>query len=98
MEEEILQDRAWRGDSPVWGALRESRDGAPSCEDVSITTHQDNGTKANGSGPQPYRSPVVHQRVRMLMESDPAKKGWCFFVCFFLYEILFIVCYVALLT
>ncbi|XP_033625998.1 retinoblastoma-like protein 1 isoform X1 [Asterias rubens] len=74
VEEEILQDRAWRGDSPVWGALRESRDGAPSCEDVSITTHQDNGTKANGSGPQPYRSPVVHQRVRMLMESDPAKK------------------------
>ena len=75
MEEEILQERAWRSDSPVWDSLRDSKEGPPMCEDVSITTQQDNGTRANGVAPQPYQSPiVVHQRVRMLMESGQASR------------------------
>ncbi|XP_022082190.1 LOW QUALITY PROTEIN: retinoblastoma-like protein 1 [Acanthaster planci] len=74
VEEEILQDRAWRSDSPLWDALRDSKDGPPSCEDVSITTQSDTVARANGSIHQPYRSPVMHHRVRMLMESDPAAK------------------------
>ncbi|XP_038069969.1 retinoblastoma-like protein 1 isoform X2 [Patiria miniata] len=74
VEEEILQDRAWRSDSPIWDALRDSKDGPPSCEDVSVTTQTDANARTNGGASQPYRSPVMHQRVRMLMETDPAAK------------------------
>eukprot|EP00057_Strongylocentrotus_purpuratus_P006729 XP_011661203.1 PREDICTED: retinoblastoma-like protein 1 [Strongylocentrotus purpuratus] len=49
IEEAILQDYAWRSDSPLWDLLQESNQGVPTCEDATIPGQTDGGV-AGGAG------------------------------------------------
>ncbi|XP_063951479.1 retinoblastoma-like protein 1 [Lytechinus pictus] len=48
IEESILQDYAWRNDSPLWDLLKDSNQGVPTCEDATIPGQTDGGVSGGG--------------------------------------------------
>ena len=75
VEEDILQEYAWKHESPLWEVLKDGDQGAPSCEDVSLPHQTD---KPGTQSLTRLASPVpLHPRVRQLTTAEPVivKKG-----------------------
>ncbi|XP_071490054.1 retinoblastoma-like protein 1 [Diadema antillarum] len=78
IEEDILQDRAWRSNSPLWDLLRDTELGVPTCEDATIPGQTDAGkssaqggvssttTTTCSSQGQSLLSPIQHKRIIQL--------------------------------
>ncbi|XP_072024135.1 retinoblastoma-like protein 1 [Amphiura filiformis] len=66
VEEDVLQEYAWRHESPLWDVLKEDGHGGPSCEDVSLPHQTDKPgsmmLSRMASSPLP-----LHPRVRQLV-------------------------------
>ncbi|KAM3839160.1 retinoblastoma-like protein 1 [Vipera latastei] len=70
IEEQILENLAWREDSVLWDALQASEDEVPRCEEVCCQVifpsnfETENGAKGLGYLPMMPASPIVHPRVK----------------------------------
>uniref|UniRef100_A0A8C5WVY1 RB transcriptional corepressor like 1 n=1 Tax=Laticauda laticaudata TaxID=8630 RepID=A0A8C5WVY1_LATLA len=66
IEEQILENLAWRGDSVLWDALQASEDEVPRCEEVIFPSNFETGNGGKGLGylPMMPASPIMHPRVK----------------------------------
>ncbi|KAL7985467.1 hypothetical protein Chor_004037 [Crotalus horridus] len=66
IEEQILENLAWREDSVLWDALQASEDEVPRCEEVIFPNNFETGNGGKGLGylPMMPASPIMHPRVK----------------------------------
>uniref|UniRef100_A0A8C6XF46 Retinoblastoma-like protein 1 n=1 Tax=Naja naja TaxID=35670 RepID=A0A8C6XF46_NAJNA len=66
IEEQILENLAWREDSVLWDALQASEDEVPRCEEVIFPSNFETGNGGKGLGylPMMPASPIMHPRVK----------------------------------
>ncbi|KAM3878360.1 retinoblastoma-like protein 1 [Diretmus argenteus] len=72
IEEQVLESRAWTGDSALWDALQADGGKVPTVEEVNFSTSLDSGAGASsgstGGGPSHLPlvalSPIIHPRIR----------------------------------
>ncbi|XP_077982360.1 retinoblastoma-like protein 1 [Glandiceps talaboti] len=77
IEEQILESLAWRPESPLWDAIKESGLGVPSCEEVTLPHQTDNGvtySQPTHNAQQVMGSPLMHPRVKRLATGDALRK------------------------
>ncbi|XP_002737957.3 retinoblastoma-like protein 2 [Saccoglossus kowalevskii] len=77
IEEQILESLAWKYDSPLWEAMRESGLGVPTCEEVTLPHQTDNGTTQSQPSQQASQvmgSPLMHPRVKRLATMEPVRR------------------------
>ncbi|XP_071959151.1 retinoblastoma-like protein 1 isoform X2 [Antedon mediterranea] len=87
VEEAVLQECAWKSNSPLWDVIGDSNSSSssvpnnsnsvPTCEDVTLPSQIDNGQNSVNSHPPPPQigSPIMqHPRVRALTGVEPPKR------------------------
>ncbi|XP_070574365.1 retinoblastoma-like protein 1 [Ptychodera flava] len=77
IEEQILESLAWRQESPLWDAVKDSGQGVPTCEEVTLPHQTDNGqnpSQPSQNAQQVMGSPLMHPRVKRLATADALRK------------------------
>ncbi|KAG7236860.1 hypothetical protein INR49_000164 [Caranx melampygus] len=70
IEEQVLESRAWSGDSALWSAVQAAGNKVPTVEEVNFSSCLDTGSSSTSSGggqshlPLVALSPIIHPRIR----------------------------------